>query len=100
MGASQSSYDDEYDANDEYNEETEEMPVKVSVAWRGLTPKISPALMERIAEYMDDQKKESEESPQEEEEEQEAKQKREAADRKRHTAEIPYSESCTIARLA
>ena len=74
MGASQSSYDDEYDANDEYNEETEEMPVKVSVAWRGLTPKISPALMERIAEYMDDQKKESEESPQEEEEEQEEEQ--------------------------
>lgn len=30
--------------------------------------------MERIAEYMDDQKKESEESPQEEEEEQEEEQ--------------------------
>lgn len=38
MGASQSSYDDEYDSNDEYNEETEEMPVKVSGAWRGFTP--------------------------------------------------------------
>ena len=70
MGAAQSAYDDEYQEDENYEEDNEEMPVNVEFVIN-CHLQISPALMERMSDYIDNQIREKQGVQEEEENEEE-----------------------------
>ena len=70
MGAAQSAYDDDYQEDENYEEDNEEMPVNVLFV-SNCHLQISPALMDRMSDYIDNQIREKQGVQEEEENEDE-----------------------------